>query len=856
MADTKDQSQKIEEGSQEEQSTSFSHGDPGTFDKSESEENDNKQLEQEVHPDEQQYVEDRKEDVENDVDTERSPSASNDHDSNVDETFSEIKETTSSATGNDGVTESADFASDRKEHQQEESEVVRSAKKTETDSNLSQTPSDFEGISENHSNDPKDSYSPEPLYNANVSENHANSESDEIDAYEPTRGSNKEGNSGDDDDEDEDEYDPEKTLRNLEEREERSESNTTAKNEPDTSTKKDKTSNIFKGKPAGLPPKPPVNAAERSSSKDAQNKLKEAYNAVMRSEIVKDPNFVNLPQSEQLKLVMQQLKERNVNLSPGISNISLNPNMNYDQVFSYNKPFKNLKNPIPLIPVNEFCKRPNLTSPMTPEEEQDYQEFIKREAHYMTLQNWDEFPDKLRLFIGNLPANTISKQDLFRIFNKYGEVIQIAIKAGYGFAQFRTTEACLDCIRGETNVPLHNKIMRLDASRPQKSKKQGKTTGNIPSRGRDRTLSDSKEKHIRDDRSVEKTNDAKRQKTSTPDCQIYITGKSSVFFIRKVKKALTASQLTIDVEDITHRDISDVISEAAYSGVLGTCVIKEAKVDVQTFENTPDGGIKFDEYADITPEAASDILSKAKLKKYGNPVLQPYNYQPPLYGSANSENNDQYGTNRNNSGRYDYYDSRSKYNRTSNDGNSRIRGARQNSWNNLYQNSPNTNPAISYGNPQPLNYGGQNMSYRQNSPPAVPTVPAVETNSQATLLQTLQNMDPASVQNVISLLQQQQAQQQQQQPLPQTQFNSPIPTYGYQQPLNYGLPVPPPPQNHIQPPSGHVNTLLSQLQNSQPNYNPVPQVPVQQPQNQQPMQSPLQNSTQSLMETLARLSRK
>lgn len=852
MSNNKDQPQKIEEGSQEEKSASSGYCDPDIFDNPEKEVKENQQTEQVVHPDEQQYVEDRK-DVEKEVDTEKRPP--NIHDSNVGEASPEIKDATSNATSNNGITENADFALDRPDYQLEESDAVRSAKKTETDSNISQTLSDFEGVSENHSYDPKDSYSPESLYSAHVSENNANSESDDIDAYEPARGPNDARNSGEDDDEDE--YDPEKTLRNLEEKEERRESNTTAKNEPVTSTKKDKTSDIFKGKPAGLPPKPPVNAAERSSSKDAQNKLKEAYNAVMRSEIVKDPNFVNLPQSEQMKLVMQQLKERNVNLSPGISNISLNPNMNYDQVFSYNKPFKNLKNPIPLIPVNEFCKRPNLTSPMTPEEEQDYQEFIKREAHYMTLQNWDEFPDKLRLFIGNLPANTISKQDLFRIFNQYGEVIQISIKAGYGFAQFRTAEACLDCIKGETNVPLHNKIMRLDASRPQKSKKQGKTTGNIPSRGRDRTLGDLKEKNTRDDSSVEDTNDTKRQKTTTPDCQIYITGKSSVFFIRKVKKALTASQLTIDVEDITHRDVSDVISEAAYSGVLGTCVIKEAKVDVQTFENTPDGGIKFDEYADITPEAASDILSKAKLKKYGNPVLQPYTYQPPLYGSTNSEKNDPHGTNRNNSGRYDYYDSRSKYNRTSNDGNSRIRGARQNSWNNLYQNPSNPNPAISYGNPQPLNYGGQNMPYRQNSPPAVSTVPAVETNSQATLLQTLQSMDPASVQNVISLLQQQQAQQQQVQQLSQTLFsNSPVPTYGYQQPLNYGLPVPPPPQNHIQPPSGHVNTLLSQLQNSLPNYNPVSQVPAQQQQNQQPMQSPLQNSTQSLMETLARLSRK
>ena len=75
-----------------------------------------------------------------------------------------------------------------------------------------------------------------------------------------------------------------------------------------------------------------------------------------------------------------------------------------------------MKDPIPLVPIGQFCRRPNITAPTTPEEEQEYADFIERENYYLNLQNWDEFPDKLRLFIGNLPANTISKQDLFRIF--------------------------------------------------------------------------------------------------------------------------------------------------------------------------------------------------------------------------------------------------------------------------------------------------------------------------------------------------------------------------------------------------------------------------------------------------------
>ena len=43
-------------------------------------------------------------------------------------------------------------------------------------------------------------------------------------------------------------------------------------------------------------------------------------------------------------------------------------------------------------------------------------------------------------------------------------------------------------------------------------------------------------------------------------------------------------------------------------------MIKEQKVDIQTFESTPDGGIKFDEYADVEPEEGAEIVLKAKVK--------------------------------------------------------------------------------------------------------------------------------------------------------------------------------------------------------------------------------------------------
>lgn len=646
--------------------------------------------------------------------------------------------------------------------------------------------------------------------------------------------------------------------------------------------------------PVGLPPKPAVGGSStftrdnyrsnRNSNNHLQNHqdvLKQAYEAIMDSEVIKDPNFTSLPQVEQMKIIMSQLEQKNIKLNTG-TNYSSVTNMNYDQVYSYNKPSKNLRDPIPLIPVNELCRRPNITAPMSPEEEAAYDEFIKREADYMRTQNWDEFPDKLRLFIGNLPANTISKQDLFRIFSQYGEVIQIAIKAGYGFAQFRTAEACLDCIKGETNVPLHNKIMRLDASKPQKVKRDNGGRG-------DR------------DRGGNVDGGNKRRRRNIADCQIYTTGKSSVFFVRKVKRCIQDAQVTSEIEDVTHRELSEVIGEAAYSGVVGTCVIKEQKCDVQTFESTPDGGIKFDEYSDIEPEVAAEILQKAKMKKYGGqiPPYQRSQYDSQYGGNDSFGNPTAYGGSSyvpgQSSGHDGYGSSSDGYGgdsrRMGRDRNARGRGRRRNEtdrssyvgrgansstmpyargYNNLstsqmygsppqaysgqpgysqagYNNNLYSSYSNQYGQPAAPNFPTQ-QEFNSPQPPLTQVPPQqqqIPGNDQAGLLLALQNMDPASMQNVISLLQQ----QQQPQASPQTTSGNNASVNkkrSYNQPIDYGSASS---QFSSGGPNSQVSSLLSQLQ-SQANS----QSQLSQQQSQQNEQD--SSSTQSLMDTLARLSRK
>lgn len=588
--------------------------------------------------------------------------------------------------------------------------------------------------------------------------------------------------------------------------------------------------------PLGLPPKPHLNSSMKNISatndlcifSNTQKILKEAYNAILQNESLTNYDFLKLTESEQTKIIMKHLSEKKINLDSGL--IVINPNINYDQVYSYNKPFKNLKEPIPLIPVNEFCRRPNITAPMLPEEEEAYAEFIKNEAHYMSLLNCEEFPDNLRLFIGNLPANTISKQDLFRIFSKYGSVIQIAIKAGYGFVQFRTAESCFDCIKGETNVPLHNKIMRLDASKPQRTKKNSRFEINnsiMNLRGRDRSFDDG----------------CNKKRKFQCDCQVYITGKSSVFFIRKVKKAFLAAQINIDTEDITHKDITKVINDAAYSGVLGTCVIKELKVDVQTFESSLYGGIKFDEYADIDPEIAANILLKAKQKKYGT------NFNS--YYISNSSNNDNHNVIMSLNPNDNHYNNFLSYNRKRNNVINKVGSKRVNLNNRNHQLNQNLNiqNKLLYNNknfPQPY---GQPPQFNSTNPftneqPLIQNLSndfqsknfnqynhfSEGNNIKDNLIEKLQSLDPESMKNIISILNKKV--QHSHEPVNLSQFNQDNFNYQYDN-TSY---------NHDNN-TDQVNTLLNQLKSTF-SFNSY--------------QNQYQNSesTHSLMDTLSRLTRK
>lgn len=333
---------------------------------------------------------------------------------------------------------------------------------------------------------------------------------------------------------------------------------------------------------ASLPPKPQMQL-------DQPMQLKDAYEAIMKSDVVQRPEFLQLSQEEQMTIIQQLLEQKNIALPQQIQP-SIDPDMNYAQVHSFNKPFKYVNDPIPLVPVNKYCRRPDITLPPTAEEESAYARFLEVQD-LMGGPDEPKFPENLRLFIGNFPANTISKQDLFRILRPYGEVVQISVKGGYAFVQFRTAEACAECIKGETGVPLHNRYLRLA---PSLRNKKPTVRGREREEGETEYEAESKKQHI------------------SPDCQILITNDAVPHFVEELESVFQEAGIAYATSEIGDKDSADVICEAAYLGVIAACVIKDNKIDVQTFEETLDGGIRFDEYESVKPDVAIDIIKKKK----------------------------------------------------------------------------------------------------------------------------------------------------------------------------------------------------------------------------------------------------
>lgn len=359
---------------------------------------------------------------------------------------------------------------------------------------------------------------------------------------------------------------------------------------------------------SGLPPKPTIVADHCRIDIDPHLQFRAAYEAVMRSTLVKSETFQALTELEQKKTILGELVKRKVKLVAGLTPEIID-RMNYDQIYSFNEPTLLWNHTIPLIPYNEYCRRPNLTIPMSEDEEREYNEFLKHQAAYTS--SFSRPQGEIRLFVGNLPAK-VSAKDLYRIFSQYGKLHEIADRSLFAFVHFYSEADCREAIKGEHDVPLFGRYWRLNATTANKGKQYLEER-----RGRERSVEEAPSDVKRQKVDVkERDMEVKQQQTNDGSihCQIFVTNESSAHYTEKLKRLFSDGSITFQVEDIEDEDLSELISEVAYSGVRSACIVKEHAVDLQVFEKTNDDGIRFDEYAGIEPAVAVEVIQNSYSK--------------------------------------------------------------------------------------------------------------------------------------------------------------------------------------------------------------------------------------------------
>ncbi|KAK9464169.1 uncharacterized protein V1516DRAFT_669755 [Lipomyces oligophaga] len=330
----------------------------------------------------------------------------------------------------------------------------------------------------------------------------------------------------------------------------------------------------------------------------------------------------------------------------------------------------------------------DLKAPFTVEETSQYDAFLKDEAETVQRGDWERFPVGARLFIGNLPSEAVQKKTLFRVFNKYGKLAQISIKQAYGFVQFYSAEDCSQAIAVEQGVLVEGRRLHLEVSKPQARKERnapreksygrrspsprgksriggngGSSSGSYGSylsqdgpdygsrRGdrRDKSPRRGREREYRE-RSPPRRNRSpspvlewplpRRRPEDVPDCQILVADKLDRNFVWYVRKAFEDRFVKVDVLDVSpNLSMSATVRQMIVEGISGVVVLnlnlqEHSKVSMQVFERTSgSNSVRYDEYVDIEPSVAAEIIVRAKQKNLtqsasvnaaANPALAQY----------------------------------------------------------------------------------------------------------------------------------------------------------------------------------------------------------------------------------------
>ena len=562
---------------------------------------------------------------------------------------------------------------------------------------------------------------------------------------------------------------------------------------------------------------------------------------IINNNYISDPSFINKSPIEKTLFTINSYNLANN------SNISINDvNLNFNATTSYNKQILKSNDEIqPLIPINPFCRRIDINIQLNDLDLINFQKFKKNNEIYSKEFECINFPSGSRLFIGNLAVNSLKIIDVWKVFMPYGEIMAINLKQGYGFVQFNNSKSCLDAIKGENHVPLHNKFMQLQISKTHEKHTENKDL-------KDKIIKDLNSNHNRDrdrDRSPTRGNSI----NTNNKVKVIISIDSDPSFNHLLVNTLNEIGLDCNVKHIEESADNipqEIISKSAYSGVIATIVSSNSElVNLYLFQrNNIDNAIKFDQYDEISLESAVNFIKERRNL------------------SNNSNNNTREQRDRRN--HRDRDRDRDRDNHRERD---TRRNRRRNNNNSNNNNNNNNNNSNSNSNRVQYGYSHNQQDVQKHLPPIVPTSYSPYQSVPQSLPQPVvqppyqqQQYPPppqVQVQQSIPPYQQQYPPQVQQPPY-QPYSNQPYQPYGNSP---YQPPQPQPPAN--QPVASQLVNQLSQLDenslkamislvnnnNNNNNNNNSSAPPQAQPPVQAPSSSSADDDTSKLYETLARL---
>jgi hypothetical protein len=90
--------------------------------------------------------------------------------------------------------------------------------------------------------------------------------------------------------------------------------------------------------------------------------------------------------------------------------------------------------------------------------------------------------------------------------------------------------------------------------------------------------------------------------------------------VNYVEQAFLNADIAVHVQEIDVRDVRDAIQRMAYNGVYGVVTLdyplqQSGQVNIQVFERSMDGSVRFDEYLHISVPVATELINRVKYQQ-------------------------------------------------------------------------------------------------------------------------------------------------------------------------------------------------------------------------------------------------